>query len=61
MCIGRTDAEAEAAIWPPDSKSRLTGKDSEAGEILGQERKGATEDRWLEGTTDSVDMSLNKL
>ena len=30
--IGRTDAEAEAPIlWPPDAKSRLTGKDPEAG------------------------------
>ena len=31
--IGRTDAEAEAPIlWPPDEKSRLTGKDPDAGE-----------------------------
>ena len=30
--IGRTDAEAEAPIlWPPDAKSRLTGKDPDAG------------------------------
>ena len=30
--IGRTDAEAEAAIlWPPDLKSRLIGKDPDAG------------------------------
>ena len=30
--IGRTDAEAEALIlWPPDAKSQLTGKDSDAG------------------------------
>ena len=30
--IGRTDAEAEAPIlWPPDAKSRLTGKDLDAG------------------------------
>ena len=30
--IGRTDAEAEAAIlWPPDAKSRLTGKAPDAG------------------------------
>ena len=30
--IGRTDAEAEAPIlWPPDSKSRLIGKDPDAG------------------------------
>ena len=31
--IGRTDAEAEALIlWLPDTKSRLTGKDPDAGE-----------------------------
>ena len=30
--IGRTDAEAETPIlWPPDSKSRLTGEDPDAG------------------------------
>ena len=30
--IGRTDAEAEAPIlWPPDAKSQLIGKDSDAG------------------------------
>ena len=29
--IGRTDAEAEIPIlWPPDVKSRLTGKDTDA-------------------------------
>ena len=30
--IGRTDAEAETPIlWPPGVKSRLSGKDSDAG------------------------------
>ena len=30
--IGRTDVEAEAPVlWPPDSKSQLTGKDPDAG------------------------------
>ena len=30
--IGRTDADAEASVlWPPDVKSRLTGKDPGAG------------------------------
>ena len=30
--IGRTDAEAEAPIlWPPDAKSRLIRKDTDAG------------------------------
>ena len=34
--IGRTDAEAEAPeIWPPDAKSRLTGKDPDAGKDWG--------------------------
>ena len=40
----RTDPEAEAPIlWPPDVKSRYTGKDSEAGKDWGQEEKGATD------------------
>ena len=45
MFIGRTDAEAEAPkIWPPDAKSRLIGKDPDAGRDWGQEEKGMTED-----------------
>ena len=33
MFIGRTVAEAEVPIlWPPSAKSRLTGKDSDAGQ-----------------------------
>ena len=43
--IGRTDAEAETPIlWPPDVKSWLIGKDSDAGKDWGQEEKGMTED-----------------
>ena len=46
--IGRTDAEAEAPIlWPPDAKSRLTGKDPDAGKDWGQEEKGTTEDEMV--------------
>ena len=48
---GRTDAEAEApTLWPPDVKSRLIGKDPDAGKDWGQEEKGTTEDEmvgWL--------------
>ena len=43
--IGRTDAEAETPIlWPPDAKSCLMGKNSDAGRDWGQEQKGMTED-----------------
>ena len=32
VLIGRTDVEAEIPIlWPPDAKSRLIGKDPDAG------------------------------
>ena len=60
--IGRTDAEAEAPIlWPPDVKNLLIGKDPEAGKDWGQEENGMTEDEMLDGTTNSMDMSLSKL
>ena len=43
--IGRTDAETEAPmLWPPDMKSRLIGKDPDAGKYWRQEEKGMTED-----------------
>ena len=46
--IARTDAEAEALIlWPPDSKSRLTGKDPDAGKDRRPEEKGMTEDEMV--------------
>ena len=39
--IGRTDAEAGTPIlWPPDAKSQLIGKESDAGTDWGQEEKG---------------------
>ena len=61
--IGRNDVEAEAPIlWPADAKNWLTGKDPDAWKDWKQEEKGMTEDkRWLDGITDSVDMSLRKL
>ena len=46
--IGRNDAEAETPIlWPPDAKSSLIGKDSDAGRDWGQEEKGTTEDEMV--------------
>ena len=58
--IGRTDAEAEAAIlWPPDAKSQLIGKDW-CWERLKAGGKGDDRMRQLDGITDSMDMSLSK-
>ena len=46
--IGGTDAEAEAPnLWPPDVRSRLIGKDPDAGKDWGQEKKGVTEDEMV--------------
>ena len=42
-----TDAEAPI-LWPPNVKSKLTGKDPDAGKDWGQEKKGVTEDKMVE-------------
>ena len=46
MIIGRTDAET-SILWPPDAKSRLIVKDTDAGKDRRQEKKGMTEDEMV--------------
>ena len=61
--IGRTDAEAEALmLWPPDMKSRLIGKDLDAGKDWGHvEKRREQRMSWLVASPSSMDMSLSKL
>ena len=60
--IGKTDAGAEAPkFWPPDAKSPLIRTDHDTGKDWKQEEKGTTEAGWLDGITDSMDLSLSKL
>ena len=46
IVIGRTHAEAPI-LWPPVVKSRLIGKDPDAGKDWRQEEKGVTEDEMV--------------
>ena len=59
--IGRTDAKAETPIlWPPHVTSGLMGKDPDAGRYWGKEERGRQRMRWLDGISDSMDVSLSE-
>ena len=60
--FGRNDAKAETPVlWPPHQRVDSLEKTLMLGGIGGKRRRGRQRMGWLDGITDSMDVSLSEL